>query len=102
MGWDELYVLLVLETGWSWEYIDEEMTVPRMKAFKKVWKQTPPLRVMLRSLFSGAQTSAGSNTATSDARQGRPDMQSYLEAFGSAGLSVQVKSKGTAVQGAAT
>lgn len=29
--------------GWEWEYIDEYMTVPRLEALHKYWKQAPPL-----------------------------------------------------------
>lgn len=36
--------------GWSWEYIDEEMTLPRMAAISKHWEQVPPVSITLAGI----------------------------------------------------
>lgn len=33
--------------GWSWEYIDEHMTLPRLAALTRYWDQFPPLHVLV-------------------------------------------------------
>lgn len=96
MTWDQLYAFLCVETGMSWEYIDEEMTLPRLRAFRDVWDQAPPVRVSLHALLVGlgGGGKAAGDVATGAARREveRPDLQTYLDAFGSAGLSVRVNS----------
>ncbi len=34
---------LIESFGWSWEYIDDEMTLPRLKAITARWSEVPPL-----------------------------------------------------------
>ena len=86
MSWGELYALMCLETGWSWEYVDEEMTLPRLDGFVKLWKQTPPIRTMLAALGSalGMEPNAGSTP-----KRNRPDLGAYLEGLASAGIQVE-------------
>ena len=45
-----LYVVLIDAFGWSWEYIDEEMTLPRMGAIAKRWEIVPPLSVSVAGI----------------------------------------------------
>ncbi|MGB8422178.1 hypothetical protein [Paraburkholderia sp.] len=33
--------------GWSWEYVDEQMTLPRLHAVWKQWKRFPPIHKMV-------------------------------------------------------
>jgi hypothetical protein len=40
------------EFGWSWEYIDEEMTMQRMDAIGKHWEQVPPLAICVAGLLN--------------------------------------------------
>lgn len=40
-------------TGWSWEYIDEYMTIPRLEKMTEYWSENPPVHVMLSILASG-------------------------------------------------
>lgn len=88
MSWDELYALFCVETGWTWEYVDEEMTVPRSQGFINLWKITPPLRATLRgiAIFLGA-----GDPAPAAPKKSKPDLGAYLEAFGSAGIQVERK-----------
>lgn len=37
--------------GWSWEYVDEQMTLPRLYAIWKQWRRFPPLHMMVGAYF---------------------------------------------------
>jgi len=37
--------MLIEHLGWTWEYIDEEMTIPRLEALYRQWDKVPPLSV---------------------------------------------------------
>lgn len=34
-------------TGWTWEYIDNHMTIPRLSAMTRYWNQNPPVHVLV-------------------------------------------------------
>ena len=38
-------------TGWTWEYIDDCMTLPRLYAFTKYWADHPPTHLLLGAFF---------------------------------------------------
>lgn len=46
--------MLIARTGWTWDYIDEHMTFPRLEALNREWERTPPpnesLAMLLRAL----------------------------------------------------
>ena len=54
MEWGELYALLICETGWTYEYVDNRMTLPRFRDFIDHWRDAPPLRVALSALLGAA------------------------------------------------
>lgn len=29
-------------TGWSWDYVEDHLTVPRLRALKRHWAHSPP------------------------------------------------------------
>ncbi len=33
--------------GWTWEYIDDCMDLPRLSVIYKKWKRTPPVHIMI-------------------------------------------------------
>jgi hypothetical protein len=33
--------------GWTWEYVDDEMTLPRLHAIFRQWKRFPPVHIMV-------------------------------------------------------
>jgi hypothetical protein len=98
MTWGELYALFCVETGWTWEYVDEEMTLPRADEFVKLWKITPPLRLVLASIavaLGMPAPDAKPKLKPGDPRPPGKDLGSYLEAFGSAGIQAErVKKNG--------
>jgi hypothetical protein len=49
--------------GWSWEYIDEQMTLPRLRAIWKQWNRFPPLHMMVGAYFGyGKEKKAAAET----------------------------------------
>lgn len=38
-------------TGWTWEYIDESMDIPRLTALNRYWESSPPIHTMLAAFF---------------------------------------------------
>lgn len=39
-----MYARVAIDTGWTWEYIGQCLTLPRLYAMLDYWKQFPPLR----------------------------------------------------------
>jgi hypothetical protein len=42
-----VYVDLIAAFGWSWEYVDDQMTLPRLEIIWRQWKRFPPLHMMV-------------------------------------------------------
>jgi hypothetical protein len=42
----------VTATGWSWEYIDDYMTMPRFQQLTRYWLKFPPQHLSLASIKS--------------------------------------------------
>lgn len=36
-----------MSTGWTWDYVDEQMTFPRLEALNKYWRQHPPVHILV-------------------------------------------------------
>ena len=74
---------MVLATGWSWEYVWENMTMQRLDAFGKVWKNAPPPHVSLARIthllkaFMGVKDDASGSSDRSAAEQlmNMPDIE---------------------------
>jgi hypothetical protein len=47
---------------WTWEYVDEHMTLPRMYALSKQWRMFPPVRITVASAFGYKLPTADSIT----------------------------------------
>jgi hypothetical protein len=37
--------------GWTWEYIDSEMTLPRLYSLNKYWERHPPTHILLAAFM---------------------------------------------------
>jgi len=68
--------------GWSWEYIDEEMTLDRLDAIQKRWDVIPPLSV------STAQIAAvlGVKHEAPRSKQQEQDPNELASALGASGF----------------
>ena len=92
MEWGELYGLVICETGWTWEYVDERMTLPRLRDFIDHWKNAPPLRVAL-----GAVLGAGKKEklVTANTPKGTDsEMAAMIDELGSMGIPLEVRRNG--------
>lgn len=48
-----MYGLIVTTTGWTWEYVDEFMTLPRLNELRQYWEKEPPVHVSVAAYFLG-------------------------------------------------
>jgi hypothetical protein len=56
---------LIACTGWTWEYIDNHMTIPRLSTMTRYWSQNPPVHVLVAEYMgyeAPAVTPAGNAT----------------------------------------
>lgn len=60
-----MYAHLIACTGWTWEYIDDFMTVPRMTEMTQYWKGSPPLHLMVAAYFGIEKPSQQAKTVES-------------------------------------
>ena len=45
--WDEIIAHVCSSTGWSWDYVEETLTVPRLLALCACWRNHPPAHLLL-------------------------------------------------------
>lgn len=50
MDWDALYAQLIAATGWTWDHIDQRVTLPQANALAAHWIATPPPGLELRRI----------------------------------------------------
>ena len=41
--------------GWTWEYIDQNMTLPRLTALNKYWQKYPPVHCLIAAYLGVGQ-----------------------------------------------
>lgn len=54
--WNYIYSELIMVTGWTWEYIDDQMTLPRLYGLYEYWRDHPPLHALVAA-FLGVKPS---------------------------------------------
>jgi len=47
--WGELYSHIIACTGWTWEYIAENIDLPRLESMNRYWRKSPPLHLMVQA-----------------------------------------------------
>jgi hypothetical protein len=75
-------------TGWSWEYIDDYMTLPRLYGMMDYWKDHPPLHIVLAA-FVGIKPSKKNAAPASGS-----ELETIIGDFAAAGFSVKTIKKG--------
>jgi hypothetical protein len=80
-----LYCHLIACTGWSWEYIDESITLPRLYAMNAYWAKNPPVHLLLRQFF-GYRPPPDSKAP--DGMNAERDLAVFMQAFREAGGTV--------------
>jgi hypothetical protein len=74
-------------TGWSWEYIDEYMTLPRLYGMLDYWGDHPPVHILLAA-FMGVKSSKKGLAAKSS-----HDLEDIIGDFAAAGFAVKTIKK---------
>lgn len=69
MNWGEVYAHLITVTGWTWEYIDENMTLPRLAGLSAYWESHPPTHI-IAAAYAGIEPKEKGGNANAD---GVPD-----------------------------
>lgn len=49
-----MYARLACATGWTWEYIDHNVTLPILEGFAEYWGEAPPVGELVAA-YLGAQ-----------------------------------------------
>jgi hypothetical protein len=47
-----IYSYLIASTGWTWDYIDANMTLPRLYALSHYWNDNPPLHILVAAFLN--------------------------------------------------
>lgn len=59
MSWGDLYAhLMTCFPGWTYEYIDDHMTIPRVLEINGYQKKHPALHIMVAGYIGAGSTSA--------------------------------------------
>jgi hypothetical protein len=66
-----MYAYVAAATGWTWEYIGEQLTLPRLYALMDHWKRYPPAHVTA-ALFAGIKPAD---------EQSRAEVEAETDAF---------------------
>ena len=82
VDWDFIYCLIIDRTGWSWEYVDDHMDIPRLLKMNQYWRAHPPLREMVQAYL-------GIEIKTDDSGQeAGQDLDGLIALFGGIGGSL--------------
>lgn len=38
-------------TGWTWDYVEETLTIPRLKSLQSEWQKHPPVPLLLAAVY---------------------------------------------------
>jgi len=68
---------LITVTGWSWEYIDESMTIPRMNELTHYWQQSPPIHLAFKHMFGDVKEPVNE-------KPNEEDLQGFISQFNAA------------------
>ncbi len=80
-----------MATGWSYEYTEEHMDLPRLTEFLGVWKTTPPAHETLRVILGVLGVEAPHEAeppATEEGEGGEGAVEEIISFFGGPGVEV--------------
>lgn len=86
MNWQLLTAQLCTVMGWTWEYVEEHMTLPRLYALIETWKQQPPAAVSLANIARALGWQPAAPTATARQAKKRTREEILAEFGGMAGV----------------
>jgi hypothetical protein len=62
LDWGAVYAHIITSTGYTYEYVDDYMTLPRLAELQAYWKDTPPVHVSLAMFLRSLASSEGTPT----------------------------------------
>ena len=74
--------MLIAEFGWAWEYIDDEMTLPRLFAIQDRWRNVPPLSSVVHAIAVGLGVIKDAPTAAPEQAANDADMGDLVRLVG--------------------
>ena len=69
-----------MATGDTWDQIDNDWDIPRLRAMNKYWKRYPPLHILVQA-FMGELPDSKPPIVVEDHDAGQPDLLDTLQAF---------------------
>lgn len=79
MNWGDLYAHLIACTGWTWDYIENQMDIPRLASMNAYWAKHPPLHVMVQWFMGIEEKSVAGDLMGDDADE--DDLLTELSSF---------------------
>lgn len=90
-------MLVVNLPGWTWEYVDEYMTLPRLAALTEHWTRTPPIsEVVAAAVGARSKRPKGGRKAAAPAggkKTAAGSIDEFMGALASAGFAIERKPK---------
>jgi hypothetical protein len=87
VDWFGVYAGIIAATGWTWEYIDENMTLARLAALNEHWDRFPPTHKALARLCSAFLKEEPKHVAKSDNKKGT--LSDLMAMFGKSGGTIK-------------
>jgi hypothetical protein len=78
-----------MATGWTYEYVENEMTLPRLKEFVEYWRTSPPAHETLRIILKVLGVEENQAPASEEEGEEEGDLLGYL-----AGAGIEIDLKG--------
>lgn len=75
-------------TGWTWEQVRQEMTIPRIKAMQRQWVQQPPMHILVAG-YLGYKPDAETGVPAPAKEEKPQDLSELIELFGAAGGNIK-------------
>lgn len=58
--WDRIIAHTCCMTGWTWDYVEDHIIVPRLKALHEQWRRYPPIPIMIAAALGMTPKEEGS------------------------------------------
>ena len=79
--WDAIYAHLITVTGWTWDYIDDFVTLPRLYALNEYWIEHPPIHLTMAA-FAGIKPQKKGSNGKIEKKLSKRDFQDMIAVFG--------------------
>jgi hypothetical protein len=71
-------------TGWTWDYVEWQLDVPRLAALSAQWRQLPPPALQLARIarFLGLEVSVAASSPAAESPERPQDETDLIDLFG--------------------